>query len=184
MTEVLCSKTDFERRRFNATCRSGSAFCNNSDYCCLGDHIVRAVDLQLLQELANKARETLRLREASLRFENWVRKGEGRIPAKLRILLAFIGRKAFNYIDEENRCQDKNDKRRNASVLLGDQEVMTHFDRIETNPPMSQMTADSRDGQTHPIIGAAMEVHRQLSPGSNVLCFLICAHLCNLRTRP
>ncbi len=39
---------------------------------------------------------------------------------------------------------------------------MTHFDRIETNPPMSQMTADSREGKTHPITGVAMEVHRQL----------------------
>ena len=30
---------------------------------------------------------------------------------------------------------------------------------------MSQMAADSKDRQTHAIIGAAMEVHRQLGSG-------------------
>jgi GxxExxY protein len=35
----------------------------------------------------------------------------------------------------------------------------------ETNPQISQMDTDSKDEQTHTIIGAAMEVHRHLGPG-------------------
>ena len=35
----------------------------------------------------------------------------------------------------------------------------------EMNPQISQMAADSRDRQTHAIIGAAMEVHRQFGLG-------------------
>ncbi|MBF0508671.1 MAG: GxxExxY protein [Deltaproteobacteria bacterium] len=33
------------------------------------------------------------------------------------------------------------------------------------NPQISQINADRKDPQTHAIIGAAMEVHRQLGPG-------------------
>jgi GxxExxY protein len=35
----------------------------------------------------------------------------------------------------------------------------------EMNPQISQMVADSRDRQTHAIIGGAMEVHRELGSG-------------------
>ena len=42
---------------------------------------------------------------------------------------------------------------------------MAPFRTKEMNPQISQMVADSRDQQTHAIIGAAMEVHRQLGPG-------------------
>ena len=33
------------------------------------------------------------------------------------------------------------------------------------NPQISQMDADKKDPQTHAIIGAAMEAHKQLGPG-------------------
>jgi len=35
----------------------------------------------------------------------------------------------------------------------------------EMNPPISQIGADSKDQQTYAVIGAAIEVHRQLGPG-------------------
>jgi hypothetical protein len=52
------------------------------------------------------------------------------------------------------------------SFFVVKQVIMASFRTKEMNPQISQMVADSRDQQTHAIIGAAMEVHRQLGPGS------------------
>ncbi len=54
---------------------------------------------------------------------------------------------------------------RKESVPPGGKVIMASFRTKEMNPQISQMVADSRDQQTHAIIGAAMEVHRQLGPG-------------------
>jgi hypothetical protein len=61
----LCPKGNFERRRLNGTCGSGSAFRDNYHHGGIGGHIIGAVDLQLLQELENKARMNLRVTEVS-----------------------------------------------------------------------------------------------------------------------
>ncbi len=54
---------------------------------------------------------------------------------------------------------------------------MTQFDRIETNPPMSQMTADSRDGQTHPIIGLRLRFIENFVR-DQTFCVFSSAHIC------
>src|SRR5207253_620667 len=53
----------------------------------------------------------------------------------------------------------------NKSVLICVICGYTPVNELQGDPMLSQSNADPKDPQTHAIIGAAMEGHRQLGPG-------------------
>ncbi len=61
-TSGMVPQENLERRKLYATCRHGSAIDDNSHPGNSDGNIVGTVDLQLLQELENKARLSMRMK--------------------------------------------------------------------------------------------------------------------------